>query len=180
MKDVVCLSGSMRGFPEMLELASELTSQGKIVLAPFSLKNGDPGLDAMLDTLHKRKIDMSERLYVVTIAGYIGESTRSEITYASERGIPITYRTYERAPAVAAYEQARPAIAAYLTDHPFVASDDHTLVECPSCHRMIGQAGMITLPDHIVCDFCFTLPRLLAQFEESEHDETGDQESERK
>ena len=96
MQDVVTLSGSMRFFPEMLQLASELTAQGKIVLAPFSLKSGDAGQAAMLDALHERKIAMSDLLYVVTIDGYIGTSTRSEIAYAHARGIEIVYRNYER------------------------------------------------------------------------------------
>ena len=96
MQDVVTLSGSMRFFPEMLELAGELTCSGKIVLAPFSLKNDDPQLAAMLDALHKRKIDISDLLYVVTVDHYIGASTESEIIYARACGIPVVYRDYQR------------------------------------------------------------------------------------
>ena len=35
-----------------------------------------------LDQLHFRKIDMSDSIYVVNVAGYIGESTRREVAYA--------------------------------------------------------------------------------------------------
>ena len=91
MKDIVCLSGSMRFFPEMLSLAALLTKQGKIVLAPFATKDGNTDADAALDALHQRKIAMSEMVYVVAVDGYVGESTRREIAYAEACGIPLVY-----------------------------------------------------------------------------------------
>ena len=33
----------------------------------------------MLDDMHKRKIDMADEIFVITVGGYIGDSTRSEI-----------------------------------------------------------------------------------------------------
>jgi len=97
MKDVVCLSGSMRFFPAMLDLAALLTKQDKIVLAPFLLKNGDPELATMLDALHQRKIALSNMLYVVAIGGDTGESTHREIASAKLRGIPVIFWQPERA-----------------------------------------------------------------------------------
>lgn len=44
-----------------------------------------------LDELHKRKIDLADYVYVIDVNGYIGESTRSEIEYATRHGIPIRY-----------------------------------------------------------------------------------------
>lgn len=44
-----------------------------------------------LDELHKRKIDLSDEVFVLNVDGYIGESTRSEIKHAMERGKPIRY-----------------------------------------------------------------------------------------
>jgi len=91
MKDVVCLSGSMRFFPAMLELAASLTKQGKIVHAPFATKDGRPAQDAALDALHERKIALSETLYIVAVNGYVGKSTRHEIAYARACGIPVVF-----------------------------------------------------------------------------------------
>ena len=44
-----------------------------------------------LDELHKRKIDLADRVLVLNVGGYIGDSTRSEIRHAQEIGKPIDY-----------------------------------------------------------------------------------------
>ena len=49
------------------------------------------GVKETLDELHKRKIDLSDSVYVLNVGGYIGESTRSEIDYADSKGIPVVY-----------------------------------------------------------------------------------------
>ncbi|SFQ35429.1 hypothetical protein SAMN04487928_13727 [Butyrivibrio proteoclasticus] len=45
----------------------------------------------MLDDIHKRKIDMSDEIFVINVGGYIGDSTRSEIAYAIEHGKKVKY-----------------------------------------------------------------------------------------
>lgn len=45
----------------------------------------------MLDDMHKRKIDMSDEIYVINVGGYIGDSTRSEIQYAEAHGKTVCY-----------------------------------------------------------------------------------------
>ena len=45
----------------------------------------------MLDDMHKRKIDLSDMIYVINVGGYIGESTRSEIEYAKSTGKEVHY-----------------------------------------------------------------------------------------
>jgi hypothetical protein len=45
----------------------------------------------MLDDMHKRKIDMSDGIFVINVGGYIGESTKSEITYALAHGKSVRY-----------------------------------------------------------------------------------------
>ena len=45
----------------------------------------------MLDDMHKRKIDMSDSIYVINVGGYIGDSTRSEIEYAKVHVKEIQY-----------------------------------------------------------------------------------------
>ncbi|MEU3297051.1 hypothetical protein ABZ722_32515 [Streptomyces longwoodensis] len=41
--------------------------------------------------LHRRKIEVADEVLIVNPGGYIGDSTRSEITYASSLGKPIRY-----------------------------------------------------------------------------------------
>lgn len=49
------------------------------------------GTKAMLDDMHKRKIDMADEIFVINVGGYVGESTRSEIGYAMSNGIDVRY-----------------------------------------------------------------------------------------
>lgn len=97
---VVCLSGSMRFFTEMLELATQLTSDGYIVLMPFVAIKSEEQLTSeekqMLDEMHKQKILMSTRLYVVMVNRYVGASTKEEIRYAISLGIQVEYHNYEK------------------------------------------------------------------------------------
>ena len=45
----------------------------------------------MLDDMHKRKIDMSDEIFVINVGGYIGSSTKSEIEYAKKAGKKVRY-----------------------------------------------------------------------------------------
>jgi hypothetical protein len=45
----------------------------------------------VLSNLHRRKIDMSDRIHVVNPSGYIGASTASEVAYAEAAGKQVTY-----------------------------------------------------------------------------------------
>jgi hypothetical protein len=49
------------------------------------------GNKEILDELHLRKIDMADRVFVINVGGYIGESTRAEIEYAEKTEKPVTY-----------------------------------------------------------------------------------------
>lgn len=51
-----------------------------------------------LDDLHKRKIDLADEVYVLNVDGYVGDSTRSEIEYATKLGKPIRYLVAAAAP----------------------------------------------------------------------------------
>lgn len=97
--EIVTICGSMRFFPQMMELAAELTRQGVIVLAPFAVvpqDEQDGELKEMLDRLHIEKIGMSDRVMVVTDEyGYIGESTIREVWYAETMGIPFQMREFD-------------------------------------------------------------------------------------
>ena len=93
--EVVTVCGSMRFFDRMLALASAETAAGCVVLAPFVVLAAEDQREqsehkAMLDELHRRKIDMSDRVVVVTDEHrYLGPSTLAEIAYAHARRVPV-------------------------------------------------------------------------------------------
>ena len=94
--EVVCLCGSTRFKDEYLSEQERLTMEGKIFLTVGMFGHSDDvelstDEKAMLDELHKRKIDLADRVHVIDVDGYIGDSTRSEIAYAERHGIPVTY-----------------------------------------------------------------------------------------
>lgn len=49
------------------------------------------GIKEMLDDMHKRKIDMANKIFVINKNGYIGSSTKSEIEYAIKKGKKVYY-----------------------------------------------------------------------------------------
>ena len=85
---VVTLCGSTRFKDAFMEAQKRLTLEGNIVISVGLFgHSGDnevwtEGTKEMLDNMHKRKIDMSDGIYVINVEGYIGESMRSEIDYA--------------------------------------------------------------------------------------------------
>ena len=94
---VITLCGSTKFKAEFLAMLENLTIAGNIVLLPgyFGHQEGaipiSPEVKEHLDALHKRKIDMSDYIYVINKDGYIGESTRNEIAYAREHQKGILY-----------------------------------------------------------------------------------------
>ena len=100
MPRIVCLCGSTRFTDQMLVKQWELTKAGNIVLSWCALPEwyfkgphiGDvEGVKETVDEVHKRKIDLSDEVFVLNIDGYIGESTRSEIDYAVAHEKPVFY-----------------------------------------------------------------------------------------
>ncbi len=94
---VVTLCGSTRFKDAFIEAQKRLTLEGNIVISVGLFgHSGDnevwtEGTKAMLDDMHKRKIDMADEIYVINVGGYIGESTRSEIEYARANGKAVKY-----------------------------------------------------------------------------------------
>ena len=94
---VITLCGSTRFKDQFLEAQKRLTLEGNIVISVglFGHSGDDEvwteGTKAMLDDMHKRKIDMADEIYVINVGGYIGESTRSEIEYAKKNGRAVNY-----------------------------------------------------------------------------------------
>ncbi|MFD7307130.1 hypothetical protein [Promicromonospora sp. NPDC059942] len=92
---IVCLCGSTRFAQEFRALNRSLTLAGAIVVAPAEFGHpGDQITDEQktaLGALHLAKIDLADRVLVVNPGGYIGESTRREISYAHQTGKPVEY-----------------------------------------------------------------------------------------
>lgn len=94
---VITLCGSTRFKDAFLETQKRLTLEGNIVISVglFGHSGDDEvwkeGTKEMLDNMHKRKIDMSDGIFVINVDGYIGESTRSEIDYAIKNGKTVEY-----------------------------------------------------------------------------------------
>ncbi|MBQ3408769.1 MAG: hypothetical protein IJH12_06180 [Clostridia bacterium] len=92
---VVTLCGSMRYLNQMMEIAGKLElEKGYSVIQCVYNVNGrkyDEKDMEMLGKLHKKKIDISDAIYVVNIDGYIGNSTKSEIEYALKHGKEVIY-----------------------------------------------------------------------------------------
>ncbi len=100
--EVVCLCGSSRFLAEMSIMKWQLEKGGRIALSMSILPNTYPGVvpdhqaeregvKEVMDKLHLRKIDLADRVLVVDVDGYIGDSTRAEIDYATRTGKPVEY-----------------------------------------------------------------------------------------
>lgn len=119
--EIVVLCGSTRFGDAFAEANRRLTLEGRIVLSvgeyTRSLRGVSPQeafgeeAKARLDELHKRKIDLADRVLVLNVGGYIGDSTRSEIAYAAAHGKPIEYLEDERADGDAPITASVPAPA---------------------------------------------------------------------
>ena len=94
---VITLCGSTKFKEEYLNAQKQLTLEGNIVISVGLFGHrGDnevwsEGTKAMLDDMHKRKIDMADEIFVINVGGYIGESTQSEIEYAKSTGKGVKF-----------------------------------------------------------------------------------------
>lgn len=96
--EVVTLCGSTKFKEDFIKAQESLTLSEHIVVSVGLFGHADnkyqeitPDVKSMLDDMHKRKIDMADRILVINRNDYIGESTRSEIEYAKSTGKKITY-----------------------------------------------------------------------------------------
>ena len=96
---IITLCGSTKFKDEFLKAQKQLTLEGNIVISVGFFEHADsefeniitPKIKTMFDDMHKRKIDMSDEVYVINKNGYIGESTKSEIEYAIDIGKTVNY-----------------------------------------------------------------------------------------
>lgn len=92
---VITICGSMKFSKEMMKISKELElKQGYAVIQCIYNVDGQnyEGIDiSNLQKIHRKKIDISDAIYVVNINGYIGNSTKNEIEYAKNNGKEVIY-----------------------------------------------------------------------------------------
>jgi hypothetical protein len=98
---IVCLCGSTRFMAAFQQANLRETLAGRIVLTVGCDTKSDadlvaagaltPELKEKLDELHRHKINLADEVLVLNVGGYIGQSTASEIVYATSKGKPIRY-----------------------------------------------------------------------------------------
>lgn len=96
MSKRITLCGSTRFKKEFEALNRQLTLEGHVVYSVAFFGHADsipltvPQKD-LLDKVHKQKIDNSDGIFVIDVDGYIGESTKSEISHAETTGKFVKY-----------------------------------------------------------------------------------------
>jgi len=99
---IICICGSSRFVAEMAILRWELEKGGNIITLGLHLLPSlyinvkdhaaeKEGIAEIMDELHLRKIDISDEVFIFNKDGYIGESTRREIEYATKLGKKLKY-----------------------------------------------------------------------------------------
>ena len=94
---IITLCGSTKFMDEFIAEQKRLTLEGYIVISVGLFgHSGDnevwsEGTKEMLDEMHKRKIDLSDEIFVINVGGYVGSSTQSEIEYAKQAGKIVKY-----------------------------------------------------------------------------------------
>ena len=79
---IITICGSMKFWEDMIKIYTSLSNEGNIVFLPV-INGKDKDL---LNFIHRRKIEISDEIFVVNINGYIGDNTKDEISYALELG----------------------------------------------------------------------------------------------
>lgn len=92
---VITLCGSVRFRETFQQVQQRLTLEGSLVLCPVFFDDIQPDAEAkaLLDQLHRQRIDMADEVLIINVDGYIGQSTRAEIDYAIRMGKPVHYLT---------------------------------------------------------------------------------------
>ena len=94
---IITLCGSTKFKEWFISEQKRLTLEGNIVISVglFGHSGDDEvwteNTKEMLDDMHKRKIDLSDEIFVINVDGYIGSSTKSEIEYATLMKKPVIY-----------------------------------------------------------------------------------------
>ncbi len=89
---VITLCGSTRFRHQFEDWNEKLTLQGNVVISLQGFnRNLTDAQKQLLGEIHLRKIDMADEIFVIDVDGYVGDSTRQEIEYATQAGKAIRY-----------------------------------------------------------------------------------------
>lgn len=85
--NIITLCGSTKYKEEYLLVNKWLTLQGNIVISVsmFGQIDKEPLTEnekIILDEIHKKKIDIANEIFIIDVDKYIGNSTKSEVSYA--------------------------------------------------------------------------------------------------
>ena len=85
---IITLCGSSRFKEDFLKQQEKLTLMGNIVLGPGIFPSADNkklniSEEILLDDIQKQKIYMADEILIINKNGYIGESTKNQIKYAT-------------------------------------------------------------------------------------------------
>lgn len=93
---IITLCGSSKFKKSFRIIEKQFTLKGYLVISmnvfchydniQISLKQKE-----MLDNIHKRKIELSDIVFIINKEGYIGNSTKNEIKYAKKLNKKIEY-----------------------------------------------------------------------------------------
>jgi len=121
---IICLCGSSRFVAEMAVIAWGFEKEGYIALGLHLLPTEYTkakshlaefeGVAKQMDALHLKKIELADEVFIVNKDGYIGESTRREIAYATELHKPIKYLV----PLKSIHHEVVPGLGWVAPDHP--------------------------------------------------------------
>jgi hypothetical protein len=97
MPEIVMLAGSSRFKVAFEQIAESLALQGKIVMGKSVYKPGDQWnlperARDMIHAVQFRMCDLSTRVHVVNIDGYVGNDTYNLIRYAVRTDRPVTFQ----------------------------------------------------------------------------------------
>jgi len=89
--EIVCLCGSAQHADRIDAVARRLALEGVVVLAPTRFPEPPtPRQRTALGELHLRRIELADRVVVVSPDGRLGQSTSREIAHARAAGKPVT------------------------------------------------------------------------------------------
>lgn len=95
MCKIVTICGSMKFQNQMAAIAGKLELEEKWAVIPCvcfdESRQLNPSELRLLGELHRRKIEISDAIFVMNAGGYIGQSTQREIEYARSLGKEVLF-----------------------------------------------------------------------------------------
>mgnify|MGYP005775363737 CR=1 FL=1 len=92
---IITICGSLKFENELKFWAEKLTLAGNCVLSIiFPIKDADTYTQEQRESFasaHRKRIDLSDAVFVINKDGYIGDNTKSEIEYAKAQGKEIVF-----------------------------------------------------------------------------------------